>query len=266
MEKVVVLVPLYKEKLNYLEEIAMDRIHKVLNNYKIIYITPWPFDIIKKYKAGIEYFDKGYFKSVETYSKLLLNPIFYKKFADFEYILICQLDVFLFADRLLEFCNLGYDYYGAPWINGTPLNVGKGTRLRFVGNGGLSLRNVEHSIAVLEKNINYAKAYKGNEDYFFSYFASKKYRVAPADISRQFCIETQVQKCMEMNKGELPFGIHAWERYNYKYWKPYIESYGYDLHNISVPDGEEDERNKKGILRCVSAGFFRRINDCLTRL
>ena len=46
---------------------------------------------------------------------MLLTADFYRRFTDYEYILIHQLDVFLFEDKLLEFCDMGYDYIGAPY-------------------------------------------------------------------------------------------------------------------------------------------------------
>ena len=258
------IIPIYKEKISYLEQISLKRIHEILSEYHIIYIEPETLNYSDGHQSKVERFADFYFESIKTYNRLLLNPDFYRRFIDYRYILICQLDVFIFSDRLMEFCRLGYDYYGAPWLNGTPLNVGRGTRIRFAGNGGLSLRNVEKTIALLEESAQEAKSYQANEDFFFSYYASKNYIVAPTDVCKRFCIETQVRRCMKMNRGDLPFGTHAWERYDYVFWKPYIESFGYDLSDVNCT-GNEDTMNKKGMLRNISAFVLRNISDTTAR-
>lgn len=51
----------------------------------------------------------------------MLSAEFYDRFAAYEYVLIYQLDAFVFADRLAEFCQMGYDYIGAPVRRLTPL-------------------------------------------------------------------------------------------------------------------------------------------------
>ncbi len=261
MKLVAVIVPIYKNSLNELEQISLKQIHKVLGNYDIFYIKPKSLVYSDDYNIKSICFDDSYFTSTQSYSKLLLNPDFYSEFLDYKYILICQLDVFIFSDRLKEFCEMGYDYYGAPWINGVPLNEGKGLRIRFAGNGGLSLRNVKKTIGILKDNYKYAISFKKNEDYFFSYFASKNYKVAPTDVSIQFCIETQVKRCMKINKGQLPFGTHAWERYDFEYWKELIETCGYNFNEITVKDGQEDVKNSKGLFRVGIANLLRKLND-----
>jgi len=44
----------------------------------------------------------------------MMSPAFYDAFKAFDYILIYQLDAFVFRDELEYFCSLGYDYIGAP--------------------------------------------------------------------------------------------------------------------------------------------------------
>lgn len=260
MKTVAVLVPIYRELLSDLEAISLRQIHYILHDYDIIYIEPENIEYDDNHGI-VRRFPSACFASILTYNRLLLNQDFYKAFLDYKYILVCQLDVFVFSNRLKAFCDMGYDYYGAPWLNGVLLNAGKGLRLRFSGNGGLSLRNVHKTLKLLERYGDYAEAYEGNEDFFFSYFSSNEYRVAPSDVSRRFCIETHVRRCMHMNKGELPFGTHAWERYDFEFWKPYIEEYGYDLSSVNMMNGNEDKIIKKGILRVALANILRSISD-----
>lgn len=44
----------------------------------------------------------------------MLEADFYRRFGKYKYMLIYQLDAFVFSDKLLDFCEMGYDYIGAP--------------------------------------------------------------------------------------------------------------------------------------------------------
>ena len=61
-------------------------------------------------------FPSSWFASTETYSRLLLTKGFYQRFQMFEYILICQTDVFVMgtSNDLHYFLEQNYDYWGAP--------------------------------------------------------------------------------------------------------------------------------------------------------
>jgi hypothetical protein len=79
----------------------------------------------------------------------MLTSQFYKYFIDYDYILIYQLDAFVFSDELHHWCNQGYDYIGSPWyldFDGSDRSIG----LHAVGgNGGFSLRKVRSFIKTL---------------------------------------------------------------------------------------------------------------------
>jgi hypothetical protein len=45
-----------------------------------------------------------------------LSEEFYQAFTDFEFMLIYQLDAFVFRDELADWCRSGYEYIGAPWL------------------------------------------------------------------------------------------------------------------------------------------------------
>ena len=65
----------------------------------------------------------------------------------------------------------------------------------------------------------------GNEDYFWSDEASRfdpTFRVAPFEAGLQFGFEVAPRLCLELNKGQLPFGCHAWPRYDRQFWAPYL--------------------------------------------
>ena len=113
---VAVVIPIYKEKLDDLEKISLAQCRKVLKNYPIIFVAPEGknFSYLEPGDMVIQ-FHPQFFQSVKSYSNLLMLPMFYEPFLSFDYMLIYQLDAFVFYDALEEFCQLSYDYIGAPW-------------------------------------------------------------------------------------------------------------------------------------------------------
>lgn len=96
----------------------------------------------------VRYFNEQYFDSVKSYNELMLSVDFYRSFREYQYMLIYQLDAFVFEDQLEYWCNKGYDYIGAPWIKANK---------KFhptCGNGGFSLRKIDSFIQLLESSPN----------------------------------------------------------------------------------------------------------------
>jgi len=48
------------------------------------------------------------------------------------------------------------------------------------------------------------------------------YRVPVAEEALKFAFEIVPRHCYELNSHELPFGCHAWERYDKSFWEPYL--------------------------------------------
>jgi hypothetical protein len=38
----------------------------------------------------------------------------------------------------------------------------------------------------------------------------------------RFAFEAAPRQCLEMNQGRLPFGCHAWGRYDREFWTPHL--------------------------------------------
>lgn len=248
-KKVAVVIPNYKEQLTELEEISLGQAINILGNYDIFCVSPEGLPKLGMYSSiKYIYFSRNYFQSIKGYNELMMNMEFYMKFQNYEYILIYQLDAFVFSDQLLHFCDLGYDYIGAPWLYGiNDYNfLENEQKILVVGNGGLSLRRVGKCIEVLrnEKKL-WEKYYGKNEDLFFSICAGKSFSVAPIEVALQFAFECEVEKCFEKNNKQLPFGCHAWEKYNLAFWKPYIEAYGMKISNKYLGYGQKDFLNMK---------------------
>lgn len=64
-----------------------------------------------------------------------------------------------------------------------------------------------------------------NEDQFWSDRAVQYYpdfQVAPFDVGLRFAFEVDPRQCFDLNKHQLPFGCHAWPRYDRSFWEPYL--------------------------------------------
>ena len=148
--KCCIVIPIYKNDLTEYEIISLKQCCKILVNYPVLFITHRDLDcsvyenickntgIVYKY----EIFNKKYFKDISWYNVLLLSKYFYQRFIDFDYILIYQLDAFVFKNELDYWLKKGYDYIGAPWMGLNkikPQFIGPPT----VGNGGFSLRRIK---------------------------------------------------------------------------------------------------------------------------
>lgn len=237
--KICVVIPIYKETLSDAERFSIRTTFEHLKDYDIYFVTHRQLDLscYRKYGgARVHYFPEKFFKSEQTYSRLLLSPFFYLKFIKYKYLCIVQSDAIILGtgDRLMQFADLGYDYFGAPWKQPLCIHrlepddhyqilewfptlkkkiMGDGSWC-WVGNGGLSLRNVRNTEKLLFRHWFSRRTWYKNEDLFFSYFGlceGEKYQAAPGDIARRFAQETTAK--IDKNKGIRPFGVHAWEKH-----------------------------------------------------
>lgn len=268
MIKCIILVPVYKSIPTAEEQISFIQLLKILSNYRITLITYPELDISFylelansfQVKLNVKFFSKSDFQSLKSYNDLCLNIEFYKEFEEFNYMLIYQLDCFVFRDELNNWCEKNYDYIGAPWFTENSSHE-EGAELWKVGNGGLSLRKVKTFIKILEykKNIYTTKrAYKINkanngdlfdftkmvfqgknnrmsylleswkdaEDIFYCLVLENtklKLHVPPIEEALQFAFEKSPAYLFNLNNQILPFGCHAWKKYQYnEFWKGYI--------------------------------------------
>jgi hypothetical protein len=64
--------------------------------------------------------------------------------------------------------------------------------------------------------------YPRNEDLFWALEAPKfdpTFKVASAVEALPFAFEMAPRWCFEQNRGKLPFGCHAWARYDRAFWE-----------------------------------------------
>lgn len=64
-----------------------------------------------------------------------------------------------------------------------------------------------------------------NEDEFWSEEAVKYYKgfkIASFETGLRFAFEVAPRICYELNNRTLPFGCHAWHKYDRSFWEPYL--------------------------------------------
>ncbi|WP_338875735.1 DUF5672 family protein [Spirosoma sp. SC4-14] len=265
-----IVIPVYKPTMTPHEHIALKQCMQVLGRYSVWLVAPHSLDI-SAYRAlypalGLKTFDDRFFSDIQAYNKLMLSEVFYEAFTNLDYILIHQLDAFIFKDELLEWCQKGYDYIGAPWLRdrdftgwrdevwfkikqriATLLGLKKPDgvtpkeiiSLNSVGNGGLSLRRVSAMLKCLHVFSDKISHYESqnihqyNEDIFWGIEVNRfwpRLRIPDFRTAMRFAVEFYPQRAIEVyNDGELPFGCHAWDIHDTAYWRPIFAQYGYQI-------------------------------------
>jgi hypothetical protein len=247
---VVVALTVYKPDLTILERISAARCLDILHSHPIVVIAPEGLAIPPPLdRLPSERFNRIFFTSISSYSSLMLSREFYQRFLAYRYLLLHQLDAFVFRDELLSWCARGYDYIGAPWIGETFPNAPATLQgLPFwirsrlfpflppldhsVGNGGFSLRRVKTMYRALTFLRHTRRAWGGrNEDGFWSIALPEcwwwQYRVPSVDEALGFSFEVNPSLCYQQNREKLPFGCHAWEQNEPEFWMPHIAAAGY---------------------------------------
>lgn len=267
----IIVIPIYKKDISQSEAASLKQCAKILGNYPITIVCPESLDVTN-YKNILEnacctynflHFNEKYFKSIEAYSKLLLKKDFYKKFDNYKFMLIYQLDAWVFRNELEYWCQQDYDYIGAPWFEGFGNSNENSPLMKINGNGGFSLRKIPTMINLLSINykkndvlkelrnkkrklgVNLVNLFFGvaktlstkrikktlwqstnmYEDHVIATYGPElisDFKAAPPEIAMKFSFEVQPRRLYELNKFELPFGCHAFEKYDFDFWKPFI--------------------------------------------
>ena len=235
MNQLAIVIPVYRERLSKNETISLTQALRCFKNYNIFFLAPEGLKIDCQDINSIkyEYFDPQYFKNVRTYSCLMLNSDVYKRFCKDKYILIYQLDAFVFRSGIEYFLYKNYDYIGAPTLEGM-LKPYREEKVLFTQNGGFSLRRIEAFVHWTEDNkkeISLMHKYD-DEDSIIYALRHKGINMAPEDVALEFAFDSNVGECFKRTNGKCPFGCHAWERYDFERWRPLIEEQGYKVENV----------------------------------
>ena len=163
--------------------------------------------------------EDAHLASVRSYSTWLLQQGFYDQFADFDFIIIAQLDSVLLDEPPPQ--AFEYDYLGAPWDPPWRVVIAAGQMriLRFlgrawgkklvVGNGGLSIRRIKAFHRAARALVTFADSRvleSANEDAVWSYYAKRTgLNVAPASVASSFLDLRQDQA---LSRGSW-VGVHG---------------------------------------------------------
>lgn len=220
----VVVIPVYKADLDKYEQMSLQRLSQVIKtSFDIVLVMPEGLNIesynnIYPGKINTLALNKQYFCNRKGYSYLCETTQFYECFSDYKFMLIYQLDGWIFKNDLNRFIKMDYDYIGAPWKQSLAIP-------RTVGNGGVSLRKISKFIEICKwldpKDINEKYAAQ-IEDIFFCLYVKKKlkdkFNIAPVNVGLDFCIDKNPTYWMSESKGKLPMCVHAFQK-RYNYWE-----------------------------------------------
>jgi hypothetical protein len=265
---VAIVTPLYRFPLKPDEEISIRHLRQYLGGFDRYIIGPKkPPPEFADFQ--LKRFPRRFFRSVQSYSRLLVRKRFYQAFADYQYVLIYQPDCLVFSRDLERWCRGGWDYVGAPWFKDFDQDTSDG--FWAVGNGGLSLRKVSTALAVLTSKRpvddpkergsqtqrfrsapqlrgllislrtflfqhgyrnnrrwllhEYDRKHPYNEDLFWAFLARKlvaDFTIPTPQQAVAFSFESAPRYCFQQNSMRLPFGCHAWTRFDRKFWEPYL--------------------------------------------
>lgn len=254
-----IVIPVYKEYFGELEEKSFLQCCKILKDYEIVIVHPEGLNcdyLTEKYhNLSFKSFSKHYFATIDGYNELLLSSVFYESFLDSVYILIYQLDAFVFRDDLMKWCERDYDYIGAPWIATSTDSFGmnifnkvarlfrskkKNAREQTffkVGNGGFSLRKVASHYEISKNQEQFIstilneseKKIYAIEDVFWSLKAIEfdpNFKIPDYKEAVYFAMDRKPNLAMKLTNNELPFGCHAINKPKViDFWKPIIDQY-----------------------------------------
>jgi hypothetical protein len=257
MPEVAVVVPFYKPALSADEQVSLCHLERHLGGLPWFAVQPGGLPVPAGFAS--REFPARHFASVQGYSRLLLSPAFYEAFRDYEFVLIYQLDCLIFSGDLTGWCNKAYDYIGAPLFEkDSPPRLSRvgngGLSLRRVQ----AFLDVLHSPCIpgwhaaftarlpdlrefplparwlkklrvirdARRGVQwYAQNYSLNEDLFWSDRArlfQPDFKIASLDAALQFAFDAQPRACYEQNARRLPFGAHAWAKWEREFWEPFL--------------------------------------------
>ena len=270
MEKVVVLIFTHRAEPDEFERLSFQQCFKVLGKHPIRLVCPRGMDV-SAYRAMapnlvVDSVPPRFMASLKAYNRLKMAPWFYRRYSNYEFMLTYELDAFVFRDELLEWCDKGWHFIGAPWFEGFNQAVA-GAPYSGAGNSGFSLRHVASVLKIVTtwrkvtakkmlwkrcvetrrhilrqvqlfcelvtfNNYHYPLCPKVLEDYFFCIHAAKafpEFRVAPVKEASRFSIENFPGRVFADGGNKLPFGCHAWRRHGSEFWAPFIRESGYSI-------------------------------------
>lgn len=239
LQPYVTTVPVYKQNLSLSDARSLLQL-RLLGVQNVTLACPEGLDLSKYFnlwpELGVQRYAPEHFLSIQSYNDLVASPAFYSPFAhQYEYLLISQLDSFLLSNQVMQFCNAGYDYYGAPWKVGFPQYrfvfnrwaIETNKKRFYVGNGGLSLRKISSTLDLLARKEGHISKTFFMEDAFFGYWGAvdPHFHACPPLVAAKFSLEMNPEYWMDQT-GVLPMGLHGFEIWHEDFYNALLqESY-----------------------------------------
>ncbi|MBR4995176.1 MAG: hypothetical protein IKY82_03860 [Alistipes sp.] len=253
--KTKVIIPIYRIPTPD-EMCAMRNNCRILAAYDIAVLAPEGLDLSdtqRELGEEVEFIyvsDKwlGKRNGIAGYNRMMMSEEFYAMFSEWDYILICHSDAWIFSDSLQAWSDKGYDCVAAPWVRRRVYDLPlikqymslrawmrhrKGLKCRAdlygrIGNGGLSLRRVESFRTACRKYADRIEEYmRGgshlyNEDVFWA-TEPQEFRYPAWREALEFAIDTNPAYCYRL-LGHLPMGCHSWTKPKmWRFWKEIIK-------------------------------------------
>ncbi|MDB5120203.1 MAG: hypothetical protein JWN56_1421 [Sphingobacteriales bacterium] len=209
----------------------------------------------------VDFINPKWQASYQMFNRLKIDPFIYNRYKKYEFILFYELDAWVFRDELSYWCDKNYDYIGAPWYEDSE-NGNNNFHFTGVGNGGFSLRKIKSHLKVLRSfsyiyspitlmretcsnngrsfksylrilanftsrnnTLFLSNDYRHNEDHFWGVIVGNKFkwfRLPDEKTAYQFSMELRAPDLYKRNNNQLPFGCHAWEKYNSEFWQKHV--------------------------------------------
>ncbi len=228
---IAIVLPIYRPRLDGEVLATVDRAIALLQHGDWHLVAPMSLETSfyeKRYGKAIVRFPDACFHSRENYSCLLLRDEFYATFAQYEYMLVIQDDVYVLRDDLAYWQARRFDYIGAPWPTGIEYVLSMSHRpgiyghsvTAYVGNGGFSLRRIAACRQLLVEFADEAAWFRkkkiGAEDVFFGVFGqfSQQFTLPSLRVAAAFAWEVRLPRMHALCEGQLPMAIHAYDKYD----------------------------------------------------
>jgi hypothetical protein len=217
-----IVVPHYRPSLTDDEWFSLGQLVEHLGtDIHLVRPVSIPFNLPYVVTPAVVVPDRYFDTARRGYSALFYSRGLYESFAaaGYTHVLIYQLDALVFAPRLAEFLDGEYDYIGAPHARSAPVPVGQ---------GGFSLRRLDAFLEVLAGRARWVDpdAYWRDVGMAEDYFWSLAVKTAPLEAAIRFAWETEPRHWYERARRELPFGCHAWRRYDPEFWRGALAPHG----------------------------------------
>lgn len=226
MKKCIIIIPLHTFDLKDYEIMSLKQLwsfyYNKYDDIDIGIIYPDNLDIYELEKYNINLNNIITFKtnlywlsSPYAYNSYIVSNFLYNLVLDYEYILIHQLDSFIFKDELHYWCDKGYDYLGG--FDSLLILYNHIVNL----NGGFSLRKTSVFNEITKQPlVELLPLYGSCEDRLFTEYVYKDKCNIPIDDLLKFSIDIYNYAHIaffNLLRNELPFGCHAFQKSQYVY-------------------------------------------------